>query len=297
MRIYMTGGTGFIGSYVLKELADGRNDIVVLARNPDKVPALKKLPRTRVVKAPMHDFAALRRHLKKPDALVHVALCWGDTATEMIRKETIPSVELIGLAAERGAKRILFTSSSAAVGYADEKILEDSFRRPDDFYGASKGSVELFISALSRQYPGTRFNVIRPGYTFGNPVVPGGSMENDKRLRDFCSLAKKGKTIEVNAGDGTQFVWAGHLAKLYRAVLSGMTRNEIFYGLSGNFMSMKTVAETAVALAGSKSRVVEKGKSGAPHLFCMDKVRKVFGLSFDSKREMKEHLRYLLSLV
>ena len=297
MRIYITGGTGFIGSYVLKELANGRDEIVVLARNPGKVPALKKLPKTRIVKASMNDFTAIKKHLKKPDVLVHIALCWGDTAEEMMTNETIPSVRLLNLAAERGAKKILYTSSTAAVGYKEEKIYENTFRRPDDFYGATKGSVELFIDAFSRQYPKTQFNVIRPGYTFGNPVVPGASMENDKRMTGLCRQIKKGEKVEFAAGDGTQFIWAGHLAKLYKAVLSSDVRNEIFYGLGRRFLTWGEVAAMAAALTGSRSVISLRGKVGKPHLFQMEKIRKYFGLSFDNRKEMKEHVRYLLTLV
>ena len=293
MRIYITGGTGFIGSYVVRELANGRDEITVLARNPAKVPALAKLPKVRIVKAPMHDFGAIRKHLVKPDALVHIALCWGDTAGEMIRNETIPSVELLDLAAGRGAKKVLYTSSTAAVGYKEEKIYEDTFRRPDDFYGATKGSVELFIDGLCRQYPKTRFNVIRPGYTFGNPVVEGASMENDKRMNGICGRVKRGERVELAAGDGTQFIWAGHLARLFRAVLESGVNDEIFYGMSRHFMTWADIAKTAAELTGSKSVISLRGKAGKPHLFQMDKIRKYFGLSFDNRKEMREHVRYL----
>ena len=70
MRVYITGGTGFIGSYVLKEMANGRDEIIVLARNPGKVPALRGLPGTSIVKAPMHDRAAFASHglLKQKNA-------------------------------------------------------------------------------------------------------------------------------------------------------------------------------------------------------------------------------------
>lgn len=44
MNIFLTGGTGFIGSYVTKRLSDSDHTITVLTRNPGKVPALKNLP-------------------------------------------------------------------------------------------------------------------------------------------------------------------------------------------------------------------------------------------------------------
>jgi UDP-glucose 4-epimerase len=36
MHIYISGGTGFIGSYVVKELSKAGHKITVLARNTEK---------------------------------------------------------------------------------------------------------------------------------------------------------------------------------------------------------------------------------------------------------------------
>ena len=42
MKIFLTGGTGFIGSYVAMELVKHGHQVTILARNPDNVPELKK---------------------------------------------------------------------------------------------------------------------------------------------------------------------------------------------------------------------------------------------------------------
>lgn len=298
MNIYLTGGTGFIGSYVVKELADGKNTITILARNPDKVPALRRLSNVKIVRANMQDYAALKKFIKKPDALVHIALCWGDTGPDMIRNETIASVRLIELGIKKGAKKIIFTSSTAAGGYTHVTIREDSLRLPEDFYGASKGSVELFMNAYVNYFPKIKFNVIRPGYTFGNPVVEGASTEADERFINIIKSVKQNKDIILKENDGTQFIWAGHLAQLYRAVLYSNVNNEIFYGLSKNFVQWHKIAEWAKKMAGSKSKIIipDKGKRVQLHLFSLKKIEKFFGLSFNSTKELKKHVEYLLSI-
>jgi UDP-glucose 4-epimerase len=48
MKIFLTGGTGFIGSYVVKELSDHGHSVEVLARNPNKVPSLADLPGVKI---------------------------------------------------------------------------------------------------------------------------------------------------------------------------------------------------------------------------------------------------------
>ena len=298
MKIYLTGGTGFIGSYVAKELSAAGHTVVILARNPGKVPALATLTGVRIAHAPMQDRAALDAALEQPDALIHVALCWGDTGPEMIRNETLASVELIELAIRKGTKRVLFTSSTAASGYSLRVTDEDSRLKPEDFYGASKGAVELFVHAYARKHPDVHFNIIRPGYTFGNPVVDGGSIESDKRFKEICANAKAGRPIALVKNDGTQFIWAGDLARLYRAVLEGDVTGETFYGLSTKFVRWDEIAGWAKELTGSKSEIQlsDLGYSDDPSTFAVDKIARFFSLAFDPREKLKEHLRYLLSV-
>lgn len=298
MKVHLTGGTGFIGSYVACELAAAGHDVVVLARNPGKVPALADVPKIRIVHAPVEDLDALRRELGEPEAVVHVALRWGDTGPTMIENETLASVRLIELALERGAQRFLYTSSTAAAGYELPLIDEDQRRRPTDFYGATKGAVELFLRAYGRKYPGRMLSVIRPGYTFGDPVVPGGSMENDARFRDICAGARAGRPIRVTRYDGTQFISAADLAKLFRAVLESELRDEIFFGLGRTFISWEQIARWAVEFSGSASEIVveDKGWSPDPVLFSVDKMKRHFGLEFDATEQVKAHVRTLLAM-
>lgn len=296
MKIYITGGTGFIGSYVVKALSDAKHDITVLAREPKKVPALALLPGVKIVKAPMEDMTAIKRVLKKPDAVIHVALCWGDTGPDMLVNETLASIKLIDLSVKAGTKHFIFTSSTAAQGSLHGDTDETAKPRPNDFYGATKGSVELYMSAYANYHKNIQFNTIRPGYTFGDPVVAGGTMENDRRFFNICDNAKAGKTIELIKHDGTQFIWAGDLARIYTAVLKSRFTNETFYGLARNFVTWEQIAQWAVEYMDSKSKIKLKDlKWGAkPDLFSVAKIKKNFGLSFDSAARVKAHVEFLL---
>jgi len=296
MRIYITGGTGFIGSHVVKELSKGGHRITVLARNPDKAPGLRSLPGVEIKKFDLSDYSKLKTMTKKIDALVLVALGWGDTGPDMIKNETLPEISLIDIAIRKGAKKIIFTSSTAAAGPVPVTTDELSRRNPTDFYGATKGSVELFMSAYSNYHKNIAFNVIRPGYTFGWPVVDGGAMEPDKRFRDLCKKAKNGERLEFIMHDGTQFLWAGDLAKVYSSVLAGDCKNEIFYGLSKNFITWEQIGKWAFKYAGTKPKfkLLDKGWSDNPPLYSVDKIEKHFGLAFNSTETVKAHVKYLI---
>ena len=63
MRVFITGATGFIGSYVAHRLLEAGHDLVAIARNPDKTPSLSRHPRVERVPASLYDFALIREKL------------------------------------------------------------------------------------------------------------------------------------------------------------------------------------------------------------------------------------------
>ena len=112
MKIFLTGGTGFIGLHVVKELSDNQHEIIVLARNTRKIPALEKLKGVQLIEGNIADSNTYKNYLKGTDTLVHIALHWGDSADEMLLNDTYSSVQLFELAAKAGIKEIIYTSSA-----------------------------------------------------------------------------------------------------------------------------------------------------------------------------------------
>ena len=296
MRVFVTGGTGFIGSYFAMMLLQRGHEVTILARNPDKVPALRELDRVTLVGGYMADFETIEGALPGHEACVHVALCWGESAYDMLMNDTRTSVFLCEKAAEVGVEHFVYTSSTAALGAFRPTMTEDMQSWPVDYYCATKRATEQFLLAVTHKHA-MRCNVVRPGYTFGNPVVEGGSIEGDKRFRDICAKAKKGEKIVLGAGDGTQFIWAGDLAEIYGAVLDSDRNREIYHGLSVPFVSWGEIAGMAVEICGSDSTIELTGEAGEPYLFDLSKIRDHFGLAFDPRDRLREHVEYLLSQV
>jgi UDP-glucose 4-epimerase len=294
MRIFITGATGFIGSHVAYRLLEAGHELVAIARNADKTPSLSNHPRVRRVPASLYDFAAIREALAGCDACVHVALGWGDTPVSMLETDTRATVFLLQACVEQGVKHFIYTSSTAALGGFWSRMSETDPVRPSDYYGATKAASEAYVMAVGAR-SSLRCNVIRPGYTFGNPVVPGAPMQPDKRFANIVKSALAGEDIRVKKGDGTQFVWAGDLARLYQAVLDSDRSREVYFGLAKPFITWQAVAEEAVRLTGSRSKVVAEGEPGPPCLFDLAKIREHFGLEFGSAEHITRHLQHLMA--
>lgn len=298
MKVFVTGGTGFIGSYVVKELLAHGHELVLLARNPKKVSGFVGHERIRFVEGSMEDSAAIAEGLAGQEACVHIALSWlGGTVEDNLMHETVPSVRLFQQAAEAGVKKIIFTSSIASFGSAPNDDL--GFIKPRSYYGAAKAAGEAYLMAIAAEYR-LQANVIRPGYTFGNPCVEGGPLYPDRKLIQMVKSAMANEDMTFTKHDGTQFIWAGDLAKVYSALLHSDTLNRgYFTAVSTEFRTWAQIAQMAVDLTGSSSSIVLADK-GLPEPAEMpidvSQIKENFGFAFQADDYMLEHLRYLSTL-
>ena len=128
----------------------------------------------------------------------------------------------------------------------------------------------------------------------GKAVANANSVATMDGGASIVKSALSGEPIRVKKGDGTQFVWAGDLARLYRAVLDSTRSREVYFGLATPFVTWQAVAEEAIRLTGSRSEIVTDGEPGPPCRFDLSKIRGHFGLEFGFAEHITAHLRYLI---
>jgi UDP-glucose 4-epimerase len=294
MKIFLTGGTGFIGHFVARELLEQGHRLKILARNPNKVPSLAKHKKVEMIRAGLLDSEAIKKGLEGCEACIHIALGWGETPLAMLANDTRATVELLELAANAGCEKFVYTSSTAALGKMRSNLDEDMACQPMDLYGATKAAGEAYVlgakSAMKR-------NIIRPGYTFGHLAFPDGLTQPDRRFFNIAEAVKQNRVIHLTKYDGTQFIHASQLAKLYTAVLKSNFNEEVFLGLGTEWISWKSIAERAIAMRpGTKAAIEEedKGWRRDPYLFSLEKVNEFFGLKFNGNDFIDEHIKWNL---
>ncbi len=294
MNVFVTGGTGFIGSYVVNNLVQKGNQVTILARNPKKVPAFLNNPRIKLLQGLITDYDIIANGVKGNDAVVHIALGWGETPSAMLENDTFPSVKLFEIAINNGVKNILYTSSTAAVGDLYPQIKTDMSTRPLDLYGATKAATESYLLALGA-VSDVKCNVIRPGYTFGNPVIKEAPMQPDRRFVDIVSKVKKGEPVNLVKNDGTQFIWAGDLALLYEHVLFSNYNRTVTFGLSSEFITWEDIARYTIDYTKSESEIVleDHGWQKGGCWFDDSKIKYYLNREVKSFDQVKKHVRYI----
>ncbi|MBK8806978.1 MAG: NAD(P)-dependent oxidoreductase [Bacteroidales bacterium] len=306
MQIALTGGTGFIGSYIAKALSDSNHNVTILARNSNKVPNLKTLKGVSIVACPLEDKHMFATHLKGCEILIHVAVGFRETETEILQHDTLPSIALFEAAAKAGVKKIIYTSSTSVVDYlymtangkyeyAGKTIDENHCPMPTTPYGAAKAANEQYLQSFSYTYP-VQIAIVRPGYIFGNPVVDGAYPQPDTHFATIAKQALNGEDIIVEKNGGTQFLWAGYLTEVYKKLLSENHNREVFYALGANYFSWADIATIAVEALNSKSKIIitDNHESIEPYLFSVEKMKNKLNLHFtENRKKLSEHFVYL----
>jgi dihydroflavonol-4-reductase len=158
MHAFVTGGTGFIGGAVVRHLLKAGHTVQALVRPASDARQLDGLPVERVT-GDLSDRESLRRGMAGCDWFFHIAALysyWGHPWEDFYQANVLGTRNVLEVAREADVKRIVYTSSIAALGInqdgspADENTpssLEDRIGP----YQRSKFLAEQVASDFARQ--------------------------------------------------------------------------------------------------------------------------------------------------
>jgi UDP-glucose 4-epimerase len=208
--IFITGGTGFIGSTLAGKLVEN-NKIVLydnLARNSLKDRPFKDHPNIHLIRGDVLDFDSLARAMKGADIVVHCAAIAGiDTVikspTTTMRVNMIGSANVLEAAyRQTHIERIVCFSTSEVFGQQafrsneTDKTIMGQVGEARWTYAVSK-LAEEHLAIAYHQEKGLPTTVVRPFNVYGPGQVGEGA------IRIFIERAIKNEPIEIH-GDGTQ---------------------------------------------------------------------------------------------
>jgi UDP-glucose 4-epimerase len=128
-------------------------------------------------------------------------------------------------------------------------------------------------------------------------AFPDGLTQPDRRFFNIAEAVKQNRAIHLTKYDGTQFIHASQLAKLYTAVLESNFNEEVFFGLGTEWISWKSIAERAIAMRPNTKAEIEEEDMGwgkDPCLYSVEKISEFFGLEFNGGDFIDEHIKWNL---
>jgi dihydroflavonol-4-reductase len=167
----VTGGTGFIGSRVVKRLRDRGDDVVVLARSPEKAAGLD----AEVVQGDLGDADAIRRGMEGCQAAFHIAADYRvgmpKSKRESMYDANVRGTErVLDAAADAGVDRVIYVSTVNAFGNTNGQTVDESYRRNESdgfvsYYDETKYLAHKL--AQERAAAGAPVVIVQPGLVYG----------------------------------------------------------------------------------------------------------------------------------
>jgi len=171
MRVFITGGTGFLGSYLVADLVARGQEVLVLVQPGSDLWRLADLrPRLRIIEGSLDDLARLRPILarERPHAVVHVAWRGVDNMSRndpMQARNVVDATELAALSAEIGVETFIGAGSHAEYGRYPRAICEEDLPQPTTLYGMAKLAAGQMAAQLCSDR--VRFAWLRVFSTYG----------------------------------------------------------------------------------------------------------------------------------
>jgi nucleoside-diphosphate-sugar epimerase len=255
MRIFITGGTGFIGKSLTKRLLDEQNEVVLLLRNPAK--ASQYTGRISFVQGDLFSEDALLEGMRDCDLVFHMAAYtkpWSKDPGMAYKTNVEGTVNVLEAAIKRGVKKVILTSTGGTMGFSNEKRSVNEMTNPDpEFHTVyEKTKAEAEKRAIEYSLKGLHVVIVNPTRVFGP-----GELTESNSVTKIIKLYLRGlwRIIPGNVNTIGNYAYIddvveGHLLAAYSGA------NGERYILGGENLSYKEFFGTIGEVAGKKRGLI-----------------------------------------
>ena len=287
-NILITGGGGYIGTNLTKELLNEGYNVTVIDTfwfgN-----YLKKHKKLKIIKKDIRNIS--KKELKKIDCIMHLASIANDPAAELDARLTwdvnvLATYKLINLAIIQKVKKFIFASSGSVYGIKKEKkVVENLSLEPISEYNKSKMICERVLLSYKKYIDIT---ILRPATVCGYSPA----MRLDVAINALTFGALQNNLITVYGGKQirpnlTMFdMISAYKFSLKRIVKNDRPNNKIIFNLGFENLSIINMAKRIQKTLKSKSKILIK-PSDDPRSYRQNSDR-IIKEGFSPKRKIED---------
>ena len=259
-RVLVTGGAGFIGSFVVDQLRAAGHEAVIFDVRESPHHARGEVP---TVIGDVLDYDSVCEAASGCDAIAHLAAAAdvGEVARDPESAERLNSrgtFNVLEAAREQGVERVIYASTIWVYSEAEGSVDEDvPLHAPAHLYTATKLAGELYCRSYSELF-GVDTTILRFGIPYGPRARPAAVVPS------FVSRALAGEPLSI-AGSGEQtrrFVYVEDLAEGVVRALAPVAANRTYNLVGSEDVSIREIAHTVRELVGDVDVVHTEGRAG-----------------------------------
>ncbi|HEY5816458.1 MAG TPA: NAD-dependent epimerase/dehydratase family protein [Solirubrobacterales bacterium] len=251
MKVFVTGGTGFIGGEVVRQLRARGDEVVCLARNPEKAtkPATQGCE---IVSGDLGDTAAIRAGMEGCDGVVHAAAMYevGIPAKQhpaMWEANVAGTENVLKAAGEAGVAKLVYVSTVGVFGNTHRQVVDEAYEHPGKEFTSYYEETKLEAHKVAKRMiedglPGV---IVQPGGVYG----PGDTSQVADLLQEFFA----GKLVLMPFPEFG--ICLTHVEDIAGGILLALDKGHVgeTYVLSGPVTTMREAIQTVAAATGRKA--------------------------------------------
>jgi nucleoside-diphosphate-sugar epimerase len=189
MKVFVTGGTGFIGGEVVRQLRERGDEVACLVRSPAKGEKLSALGCT-LIAGDLGNESAIRKGMEGSDAVIHAAAMYevGIPRSQhpAMREANVAGTEhVLNAAREAGVAKIVYVSTVGAFGNTHSKIVDETYEHPGKEFTSYYEETKWEAHGVAKRMitDGLPCTIVQPGGVYG----PGDTSQVADLLGEFLS--------------------------------------------------------------------------------------------------------------